>query len=204
MHLWQFPCLFEFILLEPFICVTNALISIEVCIFTFCARKLKGLRTANSNLSLCITVFWFFFLIITMFKKGIKSMLNLTYCIVNSLGELINYIWANKKEQSTSHYYSLLLSLKFPINTYHMELIISITLMLLPIRYETNEQPKWRSQDDFSKPAWATLHLASLSPTAIFRKRPCVAQGISKLINLNCSWVVTILQIKVLVQSSRI
>lgn len=62
-----------------------------------------------------------------------KSMLNLTYCIVNSLGESINYTWANKKEQSTNPYYSLLLSLPFPINIQHMELIISITLMLLLI-----------------------------------------------------------------------
>lgn len=60
-------------------------------------------------------------------------MLNLTYCIASSLKESINYTWANKKEQTTSPYYSLLLSLKIPINIQHMELIISITLMLLPI-----------------------------------------------------------------------
>lgn len=61
-------------------------------------------------------------------------MLSLTYYGDSSLGKFINYAWVNNKKQSTSPYYSLLSScLKFSINIQHMELIIRITLMLLPI-----------------------------------------------------------------------
>lgn len=61
-------------------------------------------------------------------------MLSLNYYADGSLGKFINYTWVNNKEQSTSPYYSLLSSsLKFSINIQHMELIIRITLKLLPI-----------------------------------------------------------------------
>lgn len=64
----------------------------------------------------------------------LKITLSITWYTDGSLGKFFNYTWANNKEQSRSPFNSLISpSIKFSINIQHMELIISIKLMLLPI-----------------------------------------------------------------------
>lgn len=64
----------------------------------------------------------------------LKTMLSLTQYTDSSLEKFFNYTSVNNKEQSRSPFNSLISpSIKFSINIQHMELILSIKLMLLPI-----------------------------------------------------------------------